>query len=323
MNLLTGRNKGISVAELSHDDGRRRLSRNSTEREAARLPVHRDDHRRSWSSSSAACSSGAACARSAGGDADAVRGRRRHSASEPGCRDSRAAGGRAAGRLRRTPDSRLQRRRRPQLKRLTAPAAGGRSRAAPRQEAARARAATPPATRAPEPAAGADSRGSDCSSPAPCRSIRAGVPPRPAGTLGRPGACAQDRDASIATARAKLASKGYPAFLVSPVAGVAAAIYKRADRAVHAIAAKPSRSRAASRRKNSSSPGYNGASAPLGRVARAELPEVRPSRVRLDRARTAHRRASARAWPCVAHSSSASSPGAVYFAGTLYGWSRR
>ena len=84
--------------------------------------------------------------------------------------------------------------------------------------------------------------------------------------------------------------------------------------------ARPSRCRAASRRKSSSSPGFR-ASPPLGRAARAQLPEIRPSRVRLDRADAARRsrpcaRRALRRAPRVL--SSACSSGVVYFAGTLY-----
>ncbi len=53
-------------------------------------------------------------------------------------------------------------------------------------------------------------------------------------------------------------------------------------------APRRSRSPGVSRRKNSSSPGFF-ASTPLGRLAGAQLPEVRPSRVRVDGPDSAHR----------------------------------
>ena len=54
----------------------------------------------------------------------------------------------------------------------------------------------------------------------------------------------------------------------------------RCTSAAITIAARPSRCRCASRRKNSSSPGLR-ASSPVGRVARTQLPEIRPSGLRL------------------------------------------
>ena len=86
------------------------------------------------------------------------------------------------------------------------------------------------------------------------------------------------------------AAKGYPAFLVSPPAGSAGQNYKvhvgRFDDRARSRTGSP----AGSRRKNSSSPGLF-ASDSVGRAARAQLPEVRPSRLRLAGPDAARRRA--------------------------------
>ena len=92
-------------------------------------------------------------------------------------------------------------------------------------------------------------------------------------------------------------------------------------------APRPSRSPAASRRKNSSSPGFF-ASAPVGRLAGAQLPEVRPSRVRVDGPDSAHHclwyvRSRRSANVARARSSSVCSPAPATSPGPSTGSSRR
>ena len=92
----------------------------------------------------------------------------------------------------------------------------------------------------------------------------------------------------------RLTSKGYAAYVLSPATarrrstGCASASSSRA--------AKPRRSRRSWKKKSSSSPGLR-ASPRVRRPPRAQFPEVRPSRLRLDRARAAARRAGCRDQP--------------------------
>ena len=121
------------------------------------------------------------------------------------------------------------------------------------------------------------------------------------------------REQAIATALVKkLAGKGYPAFLVNPVAGAPQAFYK-VQVGRYNDRAEAERSRCGSRRKNSSSPGFC-ASPPLGRAARPQLSEIRPSGVRLDCPDAARRRGGPRDRRAPRVRSSGSCTGAVYFA---------
>ena len=83
-------------------------------------------------------------------------------------------------------------------------------------------------------------------------------------------------------------------------------------------AARPKRWRPGCKKKSSSSPGLRASRSPSGAAARAQFSEVRSSRVRLDRARAAARRARRGAHAARAPSRSASLTGVVYFTGTLY-----
>ncbi len=93
------------------------------------------------------------------------------------------------------------------------------------------------------------------------------------------------------------------------------------------IATRPSRSRGASKKKNSSSPGSR-ASRPVGRPPGAQLPEVRPPRVRVGGLDAPCRRRRTRRGPrplaaLTAPSCSVCSPAASTSPGRSTGWSRR
>ena len=128
--------------------------------------------------------------------------------------------------------------------------------------------------RQPKPAAGGAGAGAGAE-PAPPRGRRGSSDRWPSGPWVVQLIATRDRDVAAASSQ-RLVGKGYPAFLVEPAAGRARRL-QGAGRAATTIAARPSRCRSASRRKNSSSPGFR-ASAPLGRAARTQLSEVRPSR---------------------------------------------
>ena len=217
-----------------------------------------------------------------GRDVRAERGRRRRpmaAAASPAPRRRAAeragAAGRRLTRPRRSPKARAD----AITKRLQGDAA-----AEEKLEAGGAAAARPGAAGAGRPAAGTGDA---------CRLRRAASRPagrpddRPAGHLGRPGHRAAESRQRREHVVQRLIGKGYPAFLDDPRR------HARRSTASASAATTTARSRTgrapASRRKSNSSR-HHALAAPLGSAARAELPEVRSSRVRLDRADAAHRR---------------------------------
>ena len=114
----------------------------------------------------------------------------------------------------------------------------------------------------------------------------------------------------------RLTSKGYAAYVLSP-----ARARRRSTACASASssrAAKPRRSRRSWKKKSSSSPGLP-ASPRVRRPPGAQFPEVRTSRLRLDRARAAARRARLRGRPTTRRAFLLGlTTGVVYFTGTLY-----